>query len=127
MLNRIKEIINKKRFEHDETSARNENIRRDAKQVANTTYYDEKRKVAINKARASGMAKAQGKSGFKGFAKQFIDQPNKTGKVTSKVTTKKPYVMPNIFGSNSTPNSNKIPSLFDTNSGKKKGGIPKIF
>ena len=74
---------------HEEREAREENIRRDAKQAGAKVYFEKKKEVAIQKAEQKAVRRAEGFGGVAkrtgSFAKKFIDQPNKTGAVTSKI------------------------------------------
>lgn len=151
------EYIKEREVVYDQKKAREEDIKRDADKAETESYYEKKKEVSIAKARERGASRAEGKGGMKGFAMNFIDQPNKTGAVTSrlKTTTKRVKIksgkrkgqfktikvktrvpvqqqqskgIPNIFGSSSSGNSTQIPNLFGGNKGKEKEyKIPKLF
>jgi len=124
ILSKLKERVKATKMNIDESKAREENIMRDAKKIENQSYYEKRREVAINQAKQKGIEKAKGNNSVGSFVKKYIDQPNKKGFVTKN----KPYVMPNIFGSNSGGNSAQIPNLFGGNKGKEKDyKMPKIF
>jgi len=83
------ERIRSAEVKHEEREAREENIRRDAKQAGAKVYFDKKKEIAIQREEQRAVRKAEGLGGVAkrtgSFAKKFIDQPNKTGAVTSKI------------------------------------------
>ena len=131
----------------DERRGREENIQRDAKKAGDEVYYRRKKEVAIQRAEGDATRRAEGGGGFGSYVKKFIDQPNKTGVVTStisKPSRKKVVTYKKIKGGKykkvtsyktvkgrvqvaAQPKPYVMPNLFGGSSGSSSGGVPNLF